>query len=149
MLKYKLLHPEILSALGAAGHNAKVLIADGNFPFSTRLGPNAALVCLNLSPGVVTVAQALDAVASAIPIQGAAVMKPASEGPYAMRNDPPAWDEFRAIFKREGAAVDLEELDIPGFYEAASGEDVALTIATADQGWYANVLLSIGAVKPA
>ena len=32
MLKYKLLHPEILSALGAAGHNAKVLIADNPAP---------------------------------------------------------------------------------------------------------------------
>jgi len=149
MLKYKLLHPEILSALGAAGHNARVLIADVNFPFSTQLGPNAQLVCLNLSPGVVTVAQVLDAVATAIPIQGACVMKPASEGPYAMKNDPPAWDEYRNIFMRENVDVDLEELDIPAFYNAACGDDVALTIATADQGWYANVLLSIGAVKPA
>lgn len=148
MLKYKLLHPEILEALGSAGHNARVMIADGNYPFSTTLGPNAQLVCLNLSPGIVTCSQVLEALVSAIPIQGAAVMKPAETGPYAMENDPPVWNEFRGIFKREGIAVELEELQIPDFYAAAAGEDVALTIATGEQGWYANILLSIGAVKP-
>lgn len=30
MLKTELLHPEILQALGEAGHGAQVLIADGN-----------------------------------------------------------------------------------------------------------------------
>jgi RbsD / FucU transport protein family. len=32
MLKTRLLHPEILAALGEAGHGAQVLIADGNYP---------------------------------------------------------------------------------------------------------------------
>ena len=50
MLKNRLLHPDILAALGRAGHGSKVLIADGNYPFSTTLGPNAMLVSLNLSP---------------------------------------------------------------------------------------------------
>lgn len=37
MLKIKLLHPDILVAPGSIGHGAKVLIADGNFPFSTSV----------------------------------------------------------------------------------------------------------------
>ncbi|MFA6448068.1 MAG: RbsD/FucU family protein [bacterium] len=146
MLKYKLLHPEILEALAAAGHNSRVLIADGNYPFSTTLGPKAQLVFLNLSPGCVTVAQVLEALASAIPIQGASVMAPAKTGPYAMAGDPPAWNDYRKILRKNGANVKLEKLDIAGFYAAAAGEDVALTIATGDQSWYANVMLSIGAV---
>ena len=146
MLKYKLLHPEILGALGAAGHNSRVLIADGNFPFSTALGPRAQVVFLNLAPGVVTVSQVLEALVSAIPIQGAAVMLPAKSGPYALPGDPPVWKEYKKIFKDGGVAVPLDRLDIPDFYAAAAGEDVALTIATGDQSWYANVLLSIGAV---
>jgi len=89
MLKSKLLHPDILAVLGAAGHNSKVLIADGNYPFSTALGPRAELVCLNLSPGIVTATQALEAVVSAVPVQGASVMVPARSGPYAMKEDPP------------------------------------------------------------
>ena len=35
MLKSHLLHPEILEALGRAGHSSKILIADGNYPFAT------------------------------------------------------------------------------------------------------------------
>ncbi len=49
MLKSKLLHPEILEALGRAGHSSKILIADGNYPFATQLGPNARLISLNLT----------------------------------------------------------------------------------------------------
>ena len=146
MLKYKLLHPEILEALAAAGHNSRVLIADGNYPFSTTLGRRAKAVYLNLMPGVVTATQALEALVSAIPIQGAAVMTPAKSGPYALPGDPPVWNEFRKIFKDAGADVELERLEIPDFYSLAAGDDVALTIATGEQQWYANVLLSIGAV---
>lgn len=54
--------------LGRAGHHARVLIADGNYPASTKKGPNAELVSLNLSPGTVTVAQVLRAVLSAVPV---------------------------------------------------------------------------------
>ena len=147
MLKTKLLHPEILNCLGSAGHNSRVLIADGNYPFSTALGPKADLVFLNLMPGVVSVAQVLEAVASAIPIQGAAVMLPARTGPYKIKGEPPVWAEFRKILKENGAEVGLDELKIPDFYATAGGPDVALTIATGDQRWYSNILLSIGAVK--
>ena len=52
MLKTQLLHPDILRACARAGHHAKILIADGNYPASTKKGPNAELVCLNLAPGL-------------------------------------------------------------------------------------------------
>jgi len=39
MLKTRLLHPEILQALGSSGHGGQVLIADGNYPFSTGAAP--------------------------------------------------------------------------------------------------------------
>jgi L-fucose mutarotase len=35
MLKTKLLHPEILQALGSSGHGSQILIADGNYPYAT------------------------------------------------------------------------------------------------------------------
>ena len=62
MLKHLLIHPRINEILGRAGHHATILIADGHFPASTKKGPNAEVVCLNLMPGVVTCAQALEAV---------------------------------------------------------------------------------------
>ena len=58
--KQRLTHPEILDALAAAGHGAKVLITDGNYPASTKLGENAVLTYLNLAPGKPTVTEVLD-----------------------------------------------------------------------------------------
>src|SRR5947199_4512099 len=75
MLRHRrLIHPKINEVLGRAGHHAKVLIADGNYPASSTLGPNAELVSLNLMPGVVTCTQVLEALASAIPIEAAHTM---------------------------------------------------------------------------
>ena len=148
MLKYKLLHPGILKTLAEAGHNSMVLIADGNYPFSTKLARRAEAVYLNLSPGIVTATQVLEAVVTAIPIQGAAVMQPARSGPYAMEIDPPIWGEFGKILKGAGINLDLEELSIAEFYDLASSDNVALTIATGEQRIYANILLSIGAILP-
>ena len=72
MLKHRLIHPEISEILARAGHHAKVLIADGNYPASTTLGPNARLVSLNLAPGIVTVSQVLETLLTAIPVAYAA-----------------------------------------------------------------------------
>ncbi len=57
MLKHQLIHPRISEVLARAGHHAKILIADGNYPVSTKKGPNAEIVCLNLAPGIVTCAR--------------------------------------------------------------------------------------------
>ncbi|MBV8077153.1 MAG: transporter, partial [Planctomycetaceae bacterium] len=65
MLKHLLIHPKINEVIGSAGHHARILIADGNYPASSKRGPNAELVSLNLMPGVVTCAQVLRAVLSA------------------------------------------------------------------------------------
>ena len=49
MLKYRLLHPELLRALGEAGHGARVLIADGNYPLATRSPGRAHGACTSTS----------------------------------------------------------------------------------------------------
>ena len=78
MLKYKLLHPEILAALGTAGHGARVLIADGNYPFATKSHPAARRVYLNLAPDLLRATDVLATLADAIPIEAAQVMVPES-----------------------------------------------------------------------
>ena len=143
MLKGRLLHPEILGALGRAGHGAKVLIADGNYPFSTKRGRNAGLVQLNLAPGVVSCTQILEVLAAAIPIEAAVVMDP-GEGVA----QPEVWGDFASILKGAAAGVELGRLDRFVFYEAASDDDVALTIASGEQRIFANLLLTIGGVSP-
>ena len=146
MLKHQLLQPQILEALGRAGHSSKVLIADGNYPASTRLGRRASLVSMNLSPGVVSCTDVLAALVTAIPIEAAAVMQYATTGPYAMTQDPPIWAEFRSILAGVRHNVALEQEERFAFYEMAGSDDVCLTIATADQRIYANLLLTIGVV---
>ena len=138
MLKQRLTHPEILDALAAAGHGAKVLIADGNYPASTKLGENAELVYLNLAPGRPSVTEVLDILLTAIPVEGAEVMSP-GEGP-----EPTIFQEFRSLLPD----VELTKLDRFEFYDEASEPDTCLTIVTGEQRIYANLLLTIGVVMP-
>src|SRR5580658_5003841 len=100
MLKHTLIHPTINAILGKAGHHATILIADGNYPASTKRGLTAELVCLNLVPGVVSCAQVLEAILSAVPIDAVHTMMYTKDDPYTLDADPPAWDEYRAILKR-------------------------------------------------
>lgn len=148
MLKFPLLHPQILEALGRAGHGSRILIADGNYPFSTTLGPSSALVSLNLRPGLVNATDVLETIASAVPIEAAAVMAYAKEGPYALSGDPPVWSEFRGILAAAGFRQPLQLIERFEFYKAGAAESVALTIATAEQRIYANILLTLGVVMP-
>ena len=148
MLKHKLIHPQINEALGRAGHHAKILIADGNYPASSTLGPNATLISLNLSPGVVTCRQVLEALVTAIPIEAANTMAYLTSGPYAMSEDPPVWQQFRAAFQQAGLQLQLEPIERFAFYEAAAAGEVVLVIQTADQALYANLLLTIGVRMP-
>lgn len=147
MLRGKLIHPEILEVLGRAGHGSKVLIADGNYPFLTKLGPRARLVNLNLSPGLVDCVQVLQTLVSAIPVEEAAVMQYATSGPYALSSDPEIWGRFRETLAQAGFDEPLKTIERFAFYKAASTPDVALTIATGEQRIYANLLLTIGVVK--
>ncbi|MBI1370104.1 MAG: transporter [Planctomycetes bacterium] len=147
MLRYKLLHPTILECLGRAGHHSKILIADGNYPSGTTLGPNATHINLNLSPGVVSCTQVLEALVDAVPIDVANTMGIPADDPYA-QSDPPIWDEYRAIFKKAKLKLKLEPIQKWDFYEAVRGPDLIMTIQTADQALWANLLLSIGVRKP-
>ena len=144
MLKSKLTHPEIMQALAAAGHHAKVLIADGNYPASSKKGPNAKLVSLNLMPGVVTCGQVLEALLSAVPVEEVYTMMYETEGPYALDSDPPVWTEYRNTIKESALELNLQALEKWSFYDAVKSDDHVLTIQTADQQTFANILLTIG-----
>lgn len=144
MLRHELLHPKINEVLGRAGHTAKVLLADGNYPASTTLGPNATLVSLNLMPGVVTCAQALQALVTAVPIEKAETMMYETTGPYALSKDPPVWRQYREIFRAAALNLELQPIERWDFYKAVCTPDHVLTIQTADQQRFANLLLTIG-----
>ena len=144
MLRHKLIHPKINEVLGRAGHHARILIADGNYPASSAIGPRAELVSLNLMPGVVTCTQVLQAVLSAIPIEAANTMMYETTGPYALHEDPPVWAEYRKTIKEAGLSLELKPIEKWEFYKVVATPDHVLTIQTADQQRFANLLLSVG-----
>lgn len=144
MLKHQLIHPEINQIIGSAGHHAKILIADGNYPASSKIGPKARLVHMNLMPGVVTCNQVLQAVLSAVPIEMINTMMYERTGQYALTEDPPVWDQYRKTIKASGLGIELEPIEKWAFYDAVATVDHVLTVQTADQQRFANILLTIG-----
>jgi L-fucose mutarotase len=147
MLKYQLIHPQILSVLGKAGHSSKILISDGNYPHITKRNPNAEVVYLNFAPGVLGVVDVLKVLVTAVPIELAEVMDYARTGPNALSSDPEVWPQFEEILKPTQCEGKLVKLERHAFYHAAASPDTCLTIATGEQRIYANLLLTIGVVK--
>jgi L-fucose mutarotase len=138
MLKTKLLHPEILSALGSNGHGSRILIADGNFPFSTCPPVTARKVFLNLAPGLVGVTDVLDVLKDFIPIESAIVMIPPDNSIQ------PIHSEFEDIL---GTANSLKKIKRFEFYEEVKSPDTCLVIATGETKRFANILLVVGVIK--
>ena len=139
MIDAKLIHPQILGALGKAGHGATILIPDGNYPVATHAHPRAERVYLNLAPGMVTVTDILEAVLSVTPIEAAHVMR---------RDDgaePSIYQDFRRILPDD---LELTPLERFTFYDEAKKDSCCLVIATGEQRIYANILLTIGVVQP-
>jgi L-fucose mutarotase len=137
MLRTGLIHPQILEALGAAGHGSLVLISDGNFPSLTGPQREARRVYLNLRPGMVTVTDVLQTLIKVSPIEHAVLMAPDGGG------TPPVQAEVIALL---GPGTTVDTVARHQFYAATRTDDLALVIVTGDERWYANVLLTIGSV---
>lgn len=144
MLKHELIHPRINEILGRAGHHSKILIADGNYPAWNKKGPNAEVVSMNLSPGVINVSQALKAVLSAVPVDAVHTMGIPADDPYAQQGEPPVWSDYRRILTESGLSIGLEPILKWDFYQAVESPDHVLTIQTGDQALWGNVLLVMG-----
>lgn len=137
-----MLHPELLRVLASAGHGAKILLADGNYPHAVWVSPRAERIALNLAPGLLTVDHVLEVLKETIPIEAAAIMIPAP-GPDAPTHIP-AHDGYRAALP----GIGFDEVPRFDFYDLAKTDDVFCVVATADQRLYANLLLTIGVRQP-
>ncbi len=147
MLKSELIHPQISQIIAQAGHSSKILIADGNYPASSAIGPGASLVSLNLAPGLVTVSQVLRVLLTAIPVEAVNTMGMPDDDPHRLDSDPPVWNEYRDILKDASLSFDLEPIQRWDFYDAVASRDHVLTIQTGDQALWANLLLTVGVRK--
>jgi L-fucose mutarotase len=135
MMKYRLIHPELLRALGRSGHGSQVLIADSNYPHATGGPESATRVYLNLCPGLVSATDVLRVLLDAVPVEAARVM--------AMDNDQesPIVEEFRKLLP---TGVAIESLRRFQFYDAVNVPQTSVVIATGEQRLYANLLLTVG-----
>jgi L-fucose mutarotase len=138
MLKTKLLHPEILAALGSNGHGSRILIADGNYPFTTGVPETARRVFLNLSPGMFSVSDVLKVIKEAIPVESYLIMLPPDETPQEIH------DDFVQILGVDTPVTKVKRFD---FYKEARSSDTCLVIATGEIRRFANILITIGVVK--
>jgi L-fucose mutarotase len=138
MLKYKLIHPELLNALARSGHHDQILIADGNFPVSSKPPANARLVYLNLAPGMLTVTEILKVLMDAIPFEKATMMM-MEDG-----KEPAIGADFRQILPKN---LPLDTISPQAFYDACGESSTTLVIASGEQRLYANILLTVGVVK--
>lgn len=144
MLKTDLIHPDILAALASAGHHSKVLIADGNYPAATKLGPNAEIVHLNFMPGLLSCDQVLKGLLTAIAVEEINTMQYATDGEYGLTEDPPVWNDYRKTLKNAGLDLELKPIEKWAFYDAVENEDHLLTIQTGEKLGWANLLLTMG-----
>ncbi|HLP73052.1 MAG TPA: RbsD/FucU family protein [Bacteroidales bacterium] len=138
MLKTKLLHPEILSVLGSNGHGSRILIADGNYPFTTGVPGTARKVFLNLAPGMFSVPDVLKIISDAVPVESCVVMLPPDETPQLIH------EEFIGILGNSIPVTKVKRFD---FYKEARSGDTCLVIATGEMRRFANILITIGVVK--
>lgn len=134
-------HPELLQELAAAGHGAKVLIADSNYPHKTLANPRTKVIYLNLAPGLINATEILEVVKQVIPIEAAEIMVPAAD---AAPVEIPIHHEFRAALPK----VPFTEVPRWDYYNAASADNVAVLIASGEARIYANLLLTIGVRSP-
>ncbi len=149
MLYSELIHPKISEVIARAGHSSRILIADGNYPASSAMGPKAELVSLNLAPGLVTVAQVLKVLLTAVPIEAVNTMGMPDDDPYKLSHDPPVWNEYRGLLTAANLQIPLEPISRWEFYDAVDSRDHVLTIQTGDQALWANLLLTVGVRKAA
>jgi L-fucose mutarotase len=67
-----------------------------------------------------------------------------ADDPYASEGDPPVWADYRRILSEQGLELELAPIDKWDFYEAVASADHVLTVQTADQALWGNVLLTMG-----
>jgi L-fucose mutarotase len=86
----------------------------------------------------------LQALLTALPVDQVNTMGIDPSDPYAQAGDPPVWNVYRQILEAAGSKVQLEPIMKWDFYQAVQSSDHILTIQTADQALWANLLLSVG-----
>jgi L-fucose mutarotase len=138
MVKYEITHPELLQALAESGHGSRILVADSNYPVTTKANPNARIVFLNFTAGTIGGVEIIRALANAIPVESATYMHPED------KSMPEIVKEYTTLLPKDTPVEGIGRFE---FYDLASEVDTALVIASGEGRIYANLLLTVGVRK--
>lgn len=142
MIRGPLLNPPLLKGLAAAGHGARVLVADALYPHSTGAPPAASRVYLNLCEGMVPVLSVMETLAQSVFVEEVTYMADAEGG----ASESVLECRQRLADHRHGGGQQIawSSLDRWAFYDACRGPEVCLVVATGECRPYSNFLLTIG-----
>lgn len=137
MLKTACTNPVILSALSRSGHGDKVAIVSGNYPVDSHC-PGIPTAYVGLRPGLPDTVEVLRLIQDLIVVEKAEVMLEPQTG-YA---------EIFSLYSAELNGMNMDILRKPVFYKAVAAPQVRLVISTGDIRPWANILLTIGTIRP-
>ena len=124
MIKSDIIHPDLLQALAQCGHKANILIADANYSFLTNSSPQARIIWLNFSPGLIGSVMILEKILGYINVEKATLMTSPAEFDNTM--------------------TELAHVERNAFYALAKSSDTLLVIASGETRRFANILLTVG-----
>ncbi|MPW37152.1 RbsD/FucU transporter [Vibrio sp. B1Z05] len=138
MIKSSIIHPELLSILARCGHKTQILIADSNHSFVINSNPRSEIIYLNFAPDMLNATDVLNGVIQLINVESTSMM---------------AWpDDFDNTIHSEyvrilpqGTEMKFQERE--DFYSTAKSPNTLLVIATGETRRFANLMLTVGAVK--
>lgn len=139
MLRSTILHPELLYGLSLCGHGSQILIADANFPVNTKTPPTAKKIFLNIAPGLVDATTILKLLMDIIPIESVTIMITPD------LVEQPIHTVYKSLLTSTIPITGFKRME---FYQCAESKDTCLAIATGETRRFANLLLTVGVIKP-
>ncbi|HCR9741899.1 TPA: RbsD/FucU family protein [Citrobacter koseri] len=135
MIKSDIIHPDLLQALAQCGHKANILIADANYSFLTNSSPQARIIWLNFSPGLIGSVMILEKILGYINVEKATLMTSPAEFDNTIER------EYRGLLSE---MTELPHVERNAFYALAKSSDTLLVIASGETRRFANILLTVG-----
>ncbi|HIF4663661.1 TPA: RbsD/FucU family protein [Citrobacter koseri] len=135
MIKSDIIHPDLLQALAQCGHKANILIADANYSFLTNSSPQARIIWLNFSPGLIGSVMILEKILAYINVEKATLMTSPAEFDNTIER------EYRGLLSE---MTELSHVERNAFYALAKSSDTLLVIASGETRRFANILLTVG-----
>ncbi len=74
MIKFEIIHPQLLAALASCGHKSQILIADSNYACRVNANADATLIHLNLAPGMVPATYIVEKLLTCVNVEHATLM---------------------------------------------------------------------------